>query len=149
MKRSILTEKNCIDNIKNYHSKFVVNKVIRNLKSNKELLMSSDDSYLKNFCEEYCVQLQQEESIYFDSYVETIKSIIDSEISKLPIEIQELLEFTENEDYDSDDEINNPKFYYFREKAIEFILNLLDSNAINFENRNISKYLDSEFDEVY
>jgi transcriptional regulator of heat shock response len=140
-----LTENDCIEQIKNYHAKFIVNKTIRELKKIKDMQLSGDDSGLKNFWEEYAVQLQEEQSFFFDTYVETIRNFVDAEISKQPEEIQKLLDFSENEDFDEDDEFENCKFYYNRDKAVDSILNDIDSIAINFENKNITKYLERDY----
>ncbi len=144
MRKFKLTENDCIEQIKNYHTKFIVNKTIRELKKLKDTQLSGDDSGLKNFWEEYAVQLQEEQSFFFDAYVDTIKNFVDAEISKQPEEIQKLLDFSENENFDEDDEFENNKFYYARDFAIDKIIEDIDSIAINFENKNITKYLERD-----
>ncbi len=137
-----LTESICIYQIQNYHTTIIVKKVIWQLKRFKELLLSGD-SGLNNFWEEYCVQLQDEHSFYFESYVDTIRNYIEDEISKQPIEIQNLLDFSENEDYDEEDKFENNEFHYSRDNAIDEILKAINTISLNFENKNIRKYLDN------
>ena len=139
MKKRKLTESVCISDIQNYHGNIIVKKVIWKLKRFKEFLLSGD-SGLNNFWEEYCVQLQDEQSFYFESYVDTIRNYIDDEISKQPIEIQNLLDFSENIDYDESDEFNKDEYCYFRMDAIDKILVDIDSIAINYNGKNLKKY---------
>lgn len=140
---SNLTESLCISHIQNYHSKFIVDKVIRALKRQKKLLLSGEESGLKNLWEEYCVQLQQERSYHFETYIETLKNFIDDEISKQPQEIQKVLDFSENENFDKEDEFENNEFHYSRDNAIDEILKEINTISLNFENKNIRKYLDN------
>lgn len=141
MKNRKLTERVCISNIQNYHANIIVKKVIWQLKRFKEFLLSGD-SGLNNFWEEYCVQLQEEESFDFENYVDTVKNYIEAEISKHPIEIQNLLDFSENEEHDDDDEFNKDKYYYYRANAIDKILDDIDRIAINYNGKNLEKYFD-------
>jgi hypothetical protein len=97
---------------------------------------------LNNFWEEYCVQLQEEESFDFESYVDTIRNYIEDEISKQPIEIQNLLDFSENVDYDEDDEFNKDEYCYSRMDAIDKILDDIDRIAMNYNGKNLEKYFD-------
>ena len=39
-------------------------------------MLSGDDSGLKNVWEEICVQVQQEESIFWDAYLETMEGLL-------------------------------------------------------------------------
>lgn len=140
-----LTEWHCITKIKNYHSRIIAEKVIRNLKNNKETLLSGDDSGLKNLWEEYAVQLQGQESFDFDIYVDTVRNLIEIKLSEQPEAVQKLLEFSKNENSDEDSEFENHQFYYVREFATEEILGDVDIVAMNFENKRIRKYLESDY----
>ncbi len=46
-------------------------------------MLSGDDSVLRNYWDEICVQIQNEESFYWDAYVFTIKQIIDPKVNEL------------------------------------------------------------------
>lgn len=146
MRNRKLTESVCISDIQNYHANIIVKKVIWNLKRFKDFVFSKDDSKddsgLNNFWEEYCVQLQDEQSFYFESYVDAIRDYIEDEISKKSIEIQNLLDFSENEDYDEDDEFNKDEYCLFRTNAIDKILRDIDSIAMNYNGKNLEKYFD-------
>lgn len=60
----------------------VCNKTIKDLRRTK-VTLSGGDTELENVWEEICVQLQNEESIYWDTYVITIKSMIDGIVDGL------------------------------------------------------------------
>jgi hypothetical protein len=52
-------------------------KVIRHLQSMKDRYMQSgDDTVLENVWAEICVQVQGQESIFFDAYIDTIEGIV-------------------------------------------------------------------------
>ena len=46
-------------------------------------MLSGDDSGLKNVWEEICVQVQGEESVFWDAYVETIESLLSGSVELL------------------------------------------------------------------
>lgn len=133
-----LTESYCIMQIKNYHIKIVKNKVINKLKKLKEPLLSND-SRLKTFWDEYCVQTQGEQSFYFDTYEDTLKNHISAEVDLQPQPIQDLLDFYENDH--ADDHDNEENFVYERYKAIDEILEDIEIEALNFESKRINDYL--------
>lgn len=145
MKEFKLTESYCLAKIKKHHSKIIVEKTIKDLKKQRDTLMSGDDSKLKNFWEEYAVQLQDEESFYFDNYVDTVRNLIETKISEQPEVIQNLIDFSENENFDEDNEFENHQFSYDREFSINTILEDLDSAAINFENKRVRKYIERNY----
>jgi hypothetical protein len=69
--------------------KAVSEKVIRKLRTMKEGMHSGDDSLLKNIWDEICVQVQIQESKYWDLYEETAKNLILPELKKLKEEIKQ------------------------------------------------------------
>ncbi len=58
-------------------------KVIRILQKMTEGLLTGDDTPLKNIWDEICVQVQDQESCYWDNYLETISTFIETEVTKL------------------------------------------------------------------
>jgi hypothetical protein len=60
----------------------ISNRVIRYLRTITTTL-SGDDSPLKNAWEEICVQVQYEQSIHWDAYLDTIDHAIQAEIAEL------------------------------------------------------------------
>lgn len=62
----------------------IIRKVMNDLrKINYSGMLSGDDSGLKNVWDEICVQVQDEESFYWDSYEETIEDLIAEEVKLL------------------------------------------------------------------
>ena len=61
----------------------ITRKVIATLQRMRTTL-SGDDSGLKTTWDEICVQLQSEESLYWDTYDETVRSIVVVQIAALP-----------------------------------------------------------------
>ena len=66
-------------------------------------MQSGDNSGLKNLWDEICVQVQREESIFWDMYIEIIDSCIERQASKLkPHELMAIWWQNENLEYDTD-----------------------------------------------
>jgi len=63
--------------------KKISRKTIRYLQSLDQALLSGDDSRLTSTWEEVCVQVQYEESLFWDSYDETVKQVILGYVSSL------------------------------------------------------------------
>jgi len=72
-----------ITEISDIESKRISHKVIRDLQKMKECMLSGVDTILKNVWDEVCVQVQDEESWEWDSYLDMISSIIRYEVRKL------------------------------------------------------------------
>jgi hypothetical protein len=62
----------------------VVRQTIHDLRKITNARLSGDDSGLANAWEEICVQLQLQESIYWDSYDATARSILTQYLERLP-----------------------------------------------------------------
>ncbi len=119
--------------------------------------LSGDDSGLENAWEEICVQVQGEESFFWDTYRQTMHEMVLSELEKLPgrdlvalwLQTDEGWDWhwdLENEDtsggYRPSD---NPTPPYDLEDIANFIVQeRLLSIAQDYSNRNISAYLDGE-----
>lgn len=136
-----LTESSCIRGIKKFHAKIVADKIIQDLKKLKDIMLSGEDSGLNNCWEEYVVQIQGEDSIYFEAYSDIVRNFIELEISKQPLEIQKILDFFENENYDEEHEEQDDQFYYMRDLAVDEIIEYVQAAAANFENKRTEKYL--------
>lgn len=67
----------------------LVRKTVRYFQALKHnSLLSGDDSELKNVWDEICVQVQFENSIFWDAYVETAKQFLKGYVELLPEHIQ-------------------------------------------------------------
>ena len=69
----------------------ITRKTIRYLQSLTDCRLSGDDTELKNVWDEICVQVQYEESIYWDAYVETAKQSIEGHVSLLPMHVNQAI----------------------------------------------------------
>src|SRR5688500_13420926 len=72
-----------ISGLANKACEAISGKVIRALTKMTDGMQSGDDSGLKNVWEEICVQVQGEESVFWEAYLETIESLILKEVSEL------------------------------------------------------------------
>ena len=64
--------------------KSVCRKTVRQLQGYRDVLLSGDASGLANAWDEICVQVQEEESFYWDAYESTICSLLRPEIESRP-----------------------------------------------------------------
>lgn len=119
--------------------------------------LSGDDSGLENAWEEICVQVQGEESFFWDTYREVMHDIVLAELEKLPTRdlVALWLQTDEGWDWHWDSKqtdtsdgyqpIDTPSVPYQREDIANFIVQeRLFSTAENYSNRNIRAYLDGE-----
>jgi len=117
---------------------------------NQKDLTSGDDTCLENNWEEYCVQVQDEESIAWDSYIAHTESLFQRFYDELPTEQQFTLwlETEGGQDwYWEDDNRVNDEFKYneapiYFEDCIKFLMDELNSIAIDFESENITNYIE-------
>ena len=65
--------------------KQIARKVVRTLRETTHGMMSGDDSPLRSLWDEICVQVQGNESAYWDVYLDTIAGFIQKEVDKLPV----------------------------------------------------------------
>ncbi|OJV66756.1 MAG: hypothetical protein BGO41_04865 [Clostridiales bacterium 38-18] len=138
-------------------SKKVSFDVIKKLKVTKAPLMTGDDSVLENVWEEICVQMQFEESFFWDTYEFHIIELIKRELESLPKqELQAIWlstdEFQEifNNNYWDDDlygEVEDDEAAYIIniDSICEFVLyNYVLSVAVNENNEKIDTYLNGQ-----
>lgn len=59
-------------------------RTIRTLQGLRDGLQSGDDSGLENAWDEFCVQVQYEESVFFDAYEETVRAVLRGHLETLP-----------------------------------------------------------------
>lgn len=77
-----LSEVSIIYTVAKLSASRIARKAIHDLQQ-MTVTMSGDDSGLKNTWDEICVQIQQEESFFWDAYDQTVYSIVDGHISEL------------------------------------------------------------------
>lgn len=76
-----------------------VRRRLQSLKRESNMMLWGEDSGLKNFWDEICVQVQGEESIFFDMYIDTIEEIIEEFLSKRTEE-EKIILWTQTEEYE-------------------------------------------------
>lgn len=86
----------------------VVAKAVAALKSMKgNSLLSGDDSGLRNVWEEVCVQVQGEESFYWDTYLDVIDDLLTAFVEELSQQDRLALWLRTEAGYDWLDEVND------------------------------------------
>jgi len=124
-------------------------KVIRILQRMTEGMQSGDDSGLRNVWDEVCVQVQGQESVMWDVYLDTISGIIAGYLSGLDDAVKQAIWLQTNNGMDwepSEEEKDTP---YSEEDIADYILtDYLLSSAANWTNDRIEKYNEQsvEFD---
>lgn len=117
-------------------------KVIKNLQKMKGCHLSGD-SGLKNIWDEICVQVQGEESIFWDAYNDTIKPLILSEVKDIDEEIKQAIWFQTDEGLCWDEEAEEQDLLLFNlDQITDYIYNdYLWKYAADWTNNQIEKYL--------
>jgi hypothetical protein len=117
----------------------VANKVIKGLRklNNPDILLSGDNSGLRNLWDEICVQIQGEYSIHWDAYENTIDEFIWDELQKLHPAVKKTLEYMGSISQDIPWQDMGPycAIYEVREQV------LLEAGS--FSNKRIENYLDN------
>jgi hypothetical protein len=109
----------------------------------KGCLLLGDDSGLVNVWEEVCVQVQLQESVFWDAYDRTAFDIVYGEVKSLPQTVLRTLwlETTAGESWlcDQGDQVGSVP--YCVEDVVEHVLGILYSMAGDWSNRRIRAYL--------
>jgi len=141
------------DKLIHYWSQQVTKKITDEIQlflENQHDMTSGDASCLENNWEEYCLQVQYEESIAWDTYMDHIESLIKRFYEELPIGEQFTL-WLETDDgqewYRRDMDRENLMFsydeapFYFGD-CVKLIMSALNAIAVNFESENITNYIE-------
>ena len=130
--------------ISKYYTKEIAKKVLKKIKQlkDKSMLLSGDDSGLKNVWEEYCVQIQGEESYYIDIYEDIVAASVKEIYTKYPVPIKQAINYMGSIDQseEAEDSFNNDFF------GIQETLKEVNHLAGNFENKRINNYLNNDSD---
>lgn len=125
-------------------------KVIRSLIKMTDGMQSGDDGSLKNIWDEICVQVQGEQSVVWDSYLDTIESLIFREVAQLDETTKQLiwLQTDEGSYWSADnDEKEDKEVPIACDDVVQYILNsFVLSAAADWTNRRIEKYLERVID---
>jgi hypothetical protein len=125
--------------------------VIRALTKMTDGMQSGDDSGLENVWEEICVQVQGEESVFWEAYLETIESLILKELSELDAATKQAIWLQSEQGidwrYDNEDENSGEKVPIDTQDIPKYVMDtFVLSAAANQTNRRIEKYLEKEHD---
>lgn len=121
-------------------------KVIRRLQRMTESMQSGDDTPLKNIWDEICVQVQSQESIFWELYLTEIARIIASYVDELDNHIKQAiwLQTDEGVSWECDHE-NADVVYSSDDDIVEYIMDkFVLPAAADWSNERIKKYLDNE-----
>lgn len=121
----------------------ISHRVIRHLRTNSTTL-SGDDTPLKNAWEEICVQVQFEQSIYWDVYIETIDLEIEGEIEQLQEHELAAIWFQtpDGKDWGFTDGDDREEPYIDRQAVVAVIRDVVLSEANSYTNVRIREYID-------
>ncbi len=120
-------------------------KLIGTLQSLNNGLLSGDDSCLKNTCDEICIQVQFQESFYWDVYDETVRRLAASCVENLlPHEREAIwLQTTAADDSFREDELWHHSYPVTNEEIVDYLVDeFVYREAGNWSNRRIRYYLD-------
>lgn len=107
--------------------------------------LSGDDSVLAHPWDEVCVQVQYDESIYWDVYKETIESLVAGAVEELlPFEQHAIwLQTPEGEEWSCEDEDARDPRPVFTDEIIRYIVSdFVLAAAGRWSNRRIRHYLE-------
>jgi hypothetical protein len=109
----------------------------------KGYLLSGDDSGLVNVWKEICVQVQLQESVFWDAYDRTVWDIIYWDVKNLPQPVLTTLwlETIPGEDWLCDQDEQVGAVPYCVEDVVEHVKGILYSMAGDWSNRRIQAYL--------
>jgi hypothetical protein len=111
-----------------------------------ECRLSGDDSILKNVWEEFCVQLQGEHSVFWSTYEDTIRIIVEGHVAELPRFEAEAVYLQTDHVFDNPPDENRRAAIY-EEAMVEMIIrDYVYRDADNWSNSHIRAYMDRPTD---
>jgi hypothetical protein len=131
-------------------AKRLTRQVIAQLQRLKDL-QSGDDSRLRNVWEEICVQVQHEQSYAWDAYDDTVRSLVDSKLDKLPLHERGALwlQTQEASYWEDEDEEERDPYPVDADNTIDYLMEeYIYSEAGQWSNSRIQAFLNKgpEFD---
>lgn len=122
----------------------IVRKVIAQLQRQTEGRQSGDDSGLANVWDEVCVQLQFQESIFWDVYVETVKQFLAGPVDDLAdYELAAVwLQTPQGEDWLGEEDGSRDADPVYWGDVVDYLFEMLCEKAANWSNPRIRTYLD-------
>lgn len=145
------------DVTKDFVNNFIENKLIKCTDKT-----SGDDTGLENFWEEFCVQVQQEHSYLWDTYLRTLYKWICEEVKKLPNwklnsiwldgQKDKIERDIDNDEYAFLDDIDVEKInvekesYYYYNEVEDFVFNEIMGAAADYSDDAIENYIEGSYE---
>jgi len=107
--------------------------------------MSGDDSELETTWDEICVQVQYEQSFYWDAYDQTVRSILAGHVAELPKHEREAIWLQSNagNDWDCKDAEDREAYPVSDDDIVDYLANeYVYEEAGRWSNARIRAYLD-------
>jgi hypothetical protein len=136
---------NIVREIAKHAANRLARKTIRYLQSLKDCLQSGEDSGLANVWDEICVQVQQEESFFWNAYDETVRQFVAGYVEQLPLYERQALWLSTDQgmDWDAEDRDGDPPILH--DDIVEYIVqHHVYTAAENHSNARISRYLERQ-----
>jgi hypothetical protein len=140
-----LSESSIVRQLAEHVARRLTLRAIEDLQSMMEVLGSGDDSGLESVWEEICVQVQYEQSVMWEAYVETMEGLLFGLVEELPSHEQEALWLVTDtgEEWDCEDEDLREAYPVLHEDTVRYLLNEhLLPEAGRWSNQRISTYLE-------
>ena len=137
-----------ISSLADRECKRICGKTIRALQRMTEGMQSGTDASLKNIWDEVCVQVQFEQSLFWDAYLDIINAIISREVNKLDTFVKQAIWFqtVEGSEWECEDEAADEAVCdapYLEDDITDYILDrYVLSRAADWSNPRIEKYLE-------
>lgn len=123
----------------------IARQVIRSLQGMTETRMSGEGSGLANVWDEVCVQVQFEESVFWDAYEHTVTSLVAGEFAKLAPHEQEAvwLQSPQGIDWSCEDEAEREPAPVYDPDAVDHLVReFVFAEAGRWSNPQIRQFLD-------
>jgi hypothetical protein len=120
-------------------------KMIDRLQKMTDALHSGDGSGLENTWDEICVQIQSEQSIYWDAYDSTVRQMVEAEVEKLSSHEREAiwLQTPEADRWEFDEESGRAPYPVCNDDIVEYLVKeRIYHEAGRWNNQRIREYLD-------
>lgn len=140
-----LSEHSIVRQLAEHVSRRLCQRAIEELQGMTEGLGSGDDSGLESVWDEICVQMQYEQSVMWEVYVETMEGLLFGLVEELPTHEQEALWLVTDpgEEWDCEDEDQREPYPVLHDDMVRHLLNEhLLPEAGRWSNDRISAYLE-------
>ena len=145
-----LSESRIVRSLAHEACRRITRRVIREFQQRNGKLLSGEDPGLRSAWEEICVQVQAEESVFWDAYLEDLKQALETEVERLRrTERQAVwLQTTAGEEWDyNDEDSREPNPVPATQEIVEYITNkYVLAEAADWSNRRIRKFLEDAID---